>query len=321
MIFGRKTVKCTEQSAKSKRSAPRKKTDSKPSRSSKPKTALDELHELIGLSEVKRIISQANDFAKVQRVCEERGIKHKPLSLHMMFTGNPGTAKTTVARLTAKILKESGFLSEGKLVEVGRSDLVGKYIGWTAKQVKEKFKEAEGSVLFIDEAYSLVDDRAGSYGDEAINTIVQEMENHRENMVVIFAGYKKPMEHFLECNEGLSSRIAFRINFPDYSEDELMQILRRIVHENGREVSIEACQAARTIIRNGMSQPHFGNGRYVRRLVEHAMLSQASRLMSKNEDEDEITNHDLRYLSVEDFEDIKNSKTDSASSTVIGFAV
>lgn len=302
--------------------ATKKRSSSKAaSKASKPRTAMDELQELIGLSDVKRIIGQANDYAKLQLLCAKRGIPHKPLSLHMLFTGNPGTAKTTVARLTSKILKESGFLSVGKLVEVGRSDLVGKYIGWTAKQVQEKFKEAEGSVLFIDEAYSLVDDRAGSYGDEAINTIVQEMENHRENMVVIFAGYKKPMEHFLECNEGLNSRIAFRINFPDYSEDELMQILRRIVHENGREVSIEACQAARSIIRSGMSQPHFGNGRYVRRLVEHAMLSQASRLMSKSKDEDEITNHDLRFLSVEDFEDIKNSKTDSASSTVIGFAV
>ena len=109
--------------------------------------------------------------------------------MHMVFTGNPGTAKTTVARLLAQIMQDNGLLSRGHLVEVGRSDLVGKYVGWTAKCVKEKFKEAKGGVLFIDEAYSLLDNRAGSYGDEAINTIVQEMENHREELVVIFAGY------------------------------------------------------------------------------------------------------------------------------------
>ena len=129
--------------------------------------------------------------------------------MHMVFTGNPGTAKTTVARLFARILKENGVLSKGDLIECGRSDLVGKYVGWTAVQVKNMFKKAKGSVLFIDEAYSLCDDRSGSYGDEAINTIVQEMENNRDDMVVIFAGYPKEMNDFLDRNPGLRSRIAF----------------------------------------------------------------------------------------------------------------
>jgi SpoVK/Ycf46/Vps4 family AAA+-type ATPase len=133
----------------------------------------------------------------------------------MIFTGNPGTAKTTVARLVAQILKENGILSNGNLYEVGRSNLVGKYVGHTAPLVRDAFNLAQGSVLFIDEAYSLVDDSPGSFGDEAINTIVQEMENRRDDMVVIFAGYPKPMEEFLNRNEGLRSRIAFHVAFDD----------------------------------------------------------------------------------------------------------
>lgn len=322
MLFGKRENTATDSKSKKTSKNKNQSKGKKATGACKHKTSMDELQELIGLSEAKKIIGQASAYAKMQLLCKERGIPHKPISLHMLFTGNPGTAKTTVARLTAKILKESGFLSKGDLIEVGRCDLVGKYLGWTAKQVQEKFKEAEGSVLFIDEAYALVDDRAGSYGDEAINTIVQEMENHRNDMVVIFAGYRKPMEHFLECNEGLNSRIAFRVNFPNYSEEELMQILRKIVRENGREISIEAAQAARELICRDMSQPGFGNGRYVRRLVERAMLSQASRLMSNSQDEDEISNHDLRFISPEDFNDQGKDSTDAKMiGMAIGFAV
>lgn len=146
----------------------------------KPKgSAFDELQSMIGLTEAKKVIQKALDYYKMQKIYAEKGLKQERPAMHMVFTGNPGTAKTTAARLFAKIMRDNGLLSKGHLVEVGRGDLVGKYVGWTAKIVKLKFKEALGGVLFIDEAYSLVDVRSGSFGDEAINTIVQEMENHR----------------------------------------------------------------------------------------------------------------------------------------------
>lgn len=145
-------------------------------------------------------------------------------SMHMLFSGNPGTAKTTVARLLSQVLKEEEVLKYGHIVECGRQDLVGKYVGWTAQIVESKFQAARGGILFIDEAYSLVEDNR-TYGAEAINTIVQEMENYRDEVIVIFAGYPEKMKEFLEQNEGLASRIAFHLNFPDYSPVELTQIL------------------------------------------------------------------------------------------------
>lgn len=144
--------------------------------------------------------------------------------MHMVFIGNSGTAKTTAARLFARIMKDNGLLSKGQLIEVGRGDLVGKCVGWTAQTVQAKFKVAIGGVLFIDEAYSLVDKHSGSFGDEAINTIVQEMENHREDVVAIFAGYPNKMEGFLQKNPGLRSRIAFHVPFADYTSDEISTI-------------------------------------------------------------------------------------------------
>ena len=166
---------------------------------------------MIGLTKAKAVIAQALDYYKAQKLFREKGISLERPAMHMVFTGNPGTAKTTVARLFAQIMKENGLLPVGDLIEVGRADLVGKYVGWTAPTVKAKFAAAKGSVLFIDEAYSLVDDKDGLFGDEAINTIVQEMENHRDDIVVIFAGYPDKMEQFLQKNPGLRSRIAFHM--------------------------------------------------------------------------------------------------------------
>lgn len=169
----------------------------------------------------------------MQKLYEEKGVKWDHPAMHMIFSGNPGTAKTTVARLFARIMRENGLLSKGQLVEVSRGDLVGKYVGWTAPTIQAKFKAAIGSVLFIDEAYSLVDDRDGSFGDEAINTIVQEMENHRADVVVIFAGYPDKMEGFLAKNPGLRSRIAFHVPFADYTSGELCEIAQLISQKNG----------------------------------------------------------------------------------------
>ena len=163
---------------------------------------------------------------------QELNMKGNQIPLHMVFTGNPGTAKTTVARLLAGIMKEEKISTTGAFVECGRSDLVGKYVGWTAKIVKEKFKEASGGILFIDEAYSLLDD-SNSFGAEAINTIVQEMENHRDDVLVIFAGYPDMMNDFIDSNAGLRSRIAFHVDFPDYDVDELNEILCVMAKDRG----------------------------------------------------------------------------------------
>ena len=184
-------------------------------------TARKELDEMIGLDAVKKVIHKAIANYKLHKLYTEKGISKENASLHMVFTGSPGTAKTTVARLFAEILKDEKVLPTGSFVEAGRADLVGSCVGSTAPLVKQKFKEAQGGVLFIDEAYALCDGYSNGYGDEAIHTIVQEMENHREDVIVIFAGYPEPMQQFLDRNPGMRSRIAFQVAFEDYSIDEL----------------------------------------------------------------------------------------------------
>ena len=255
---------------------------------------------MIGLEEPKRIIQQILDYAKAQKLFAEKGLTSGQPSLHMVFSGNPGTAKTTVARLFAQIMKENGIFSKGELIEVGRNDLVARYVGWTAKAVKDKFAEAKGSVLFIDEAYSLLDVRAGSFGDEAINTIVQEMENAREDTIVIFAGYPNETEQFLSRNPGLSSRIAYHINFPDYSEEELFEIAVAMLKEQNLKLDESAIPRVKSIIASGCRQGNFGNGRYVRNILDKAKMKQASRLVAKNSLF--ITNDNINILTSDDFD-------------------
>lgn len=263
-------------------------------------TAYERLQKMVGITQIKAVIEKALNYNKLQKIYREKGIKTGCPVMHMVFTGNPGTAKTTVARLLAQIMQDNGLLSRGHLVEVGRSDLVGKYVGWTAKCVKEKFKEAKGGVLFIDEAYSLLDNRAGSYGDEAINTIVQEMENHREELVVIFAGYPEKMEEFIQKNPGLRSRIAFHVSFPDYNELELCQIAQLMGKEKGIEFTQEAMGKLRTVFRYMGKKDDFGNGRYVRSMLEQAQMNQAERLLKK--DISTITDTELFTITAEDIE-------------------
>ena len=255
-------------------------------------SAYDELMEMVGLHGAKQVIKKALNYYKMQKFYEEKGVKRDNPAMHMIFSGNPGTAKTTVARLFARIMRDNGLLSRGQLVEVGRGDLVGKYVGWTAPIVKEKFKAASGGVLFIDEAYSLVDDRSGSYGDEAINTIVQEMENHRTDVVVIFAGYPDKMEGFLQKNPGLRSRIAFHVPFADYNSEELCQIADMMSKRNGMRLEKEALDKLEKAFDVAKTENDFGNGRFVRNMFEQAKMNQASRLLEKDFDtitEDEIT--------------------------------
>jgi len=260
--------------------------------------AYDELEEMIGLGGAKAVIRKALNYYKLQKLYAQKGVKRDNPAMHMVFTGNPGTAKTTVARLFARIMRENGLLSKGQLVEVGRGDLVGKYVGWTAQTVQAKFKQAIGGVLFIDEAYSLVDDRGGSYGDEAINTIVQEMENHRADVVVIFAGYPEQMEGFLQKNPGLRSRIAFHVPFADYDSKELCEIARLIGKKNGMRIEKAAMEKLETLFESARTGHDFGNGRYVRNVFEQAKMNQATRLLEG--DFDDITTEQITTITAAD---------------------
>lgn len=282
----------------------------------KPKgNAYDELDEMIGLKDAKAVIKKALAYYKIQKIYKDKGIKQDRPAMHMVFTGSPGTAKTSVARLFARIMKENGLLASGKMIEVGRSDLVGKYVGWTAAIVKEKFQAAKGGVLFIDEAYSLVEAREGLYGDEAINTIVQEMENRRDEVVVIFAGYTDEMERFLEKNPGLRSRIAFHVPFADYDTDELCEIAKLIGKTKGVELTERALDKLSTVFEVAKTQPDFGNGRYVRNVIELSKMNQANRIT--NMDVEKITEKVLTTIEEEDIEVPKNKN--SKVKRTIGF--
>lgn len=270
-------------------------------RQGKPKgDAYKELMEMIGLTEAKKVILQALNYHKAQKLFADKGMKVDHPAMHMVFTGNPGTAKTTVARLFARIMRENGLLSRGHLVEVGRGDLVGKYVGWTAQTVQKRFEQAEGGVLFIDEAYALVDGRSGSYGDEAINTIVQEMENHRDDMVVIFAGYPDRMEEFLQKNPGLRSRIAYHVPFADYSVEELCSIAALTARKKGLHLDDRAQEKLASVFETARRQTDFGNGRYVRNILEKAKMAQATRLLTQ--DYESLTQKDITTLCAEDIE-------------------
>ena len=267
----------------------------------KPKgDAYKELMEMIGLTEAKKVILQALNYHKAQKLFADKGMKVDRPAMHMVFTGNPGTAKTTVARLFARIMRENGLLSRGHLVEVGRGDLVGKYVGWTAQTVQKRFEQAEGGVLFIDEAYSLVDGRSGSYGDEAINTIVQEMENYRDDMVVIFAGYPDRMEEFLQKNPGLRSRIAYHVPFADYCVEELCSIAALTARKKGLHLDDQAQEKLASVFETARRQADFGNGRYVRNILEKAKMAQATRLLTQ--DYESLTQKEITTLCAEDIE-------------------
>ena len=244
-------------------------------------TAYQELMDLIGLAGVKEIVKQILEAKVAEGLMEKQGIRIEKSSMHMVFTGNPGTAKTTTARLLARIFKDYGILSKGELVEVGRGDLVAKYVGHTALQVKKAFEKAKGSVLFIDEAYSLLDDRRGLFGDEAINTIVQEMENHREDTIVILAGYPAEMEQLISRNPGLRSRISLVIPFADYSAEELLAILEQKVQQTNMFIDPEANGLLLEKFGQSLKGRECGNGRLARNVFEQAKMRHASRIVKE----------------------------------------
>lgn len=262
-------------------------------------SAYQKLSRMIGLDEVRTVITSAIDYARVQSLYEKTGVATTDMTRHMVFCGNPGTAKTTCARLYAQIMKDNGLLSKGQLIEVGRKDIVSKYLGGTAPLIKEYFEKADGGVLFIDEAYSLVDDKKGLYGDEAINTIVQEMENHRDSVVVILAGYPEEMETFLSRNPGLRSRISFHVNFRDYTSSELLSILKLFISDSGMALDGSAEPKLIRIFEAAAVQEDFGNGRFARNLFEQARLNQASRILHIANPSDDA----IRTLISDDFKE------------------
>lgn len=259
--------------------------------------AYQKLSNMIGLDDVRAVITSAIDYSRVQSLYEKAGIANSEMTRHMVFYGNPGTAKTTCARLYAQIMKDNELLKKGHLIEVGRKDIVSKYLGGTAPLIKEYFEKADGGVLFIDEAYSLVDDKKGLYGDEAINTIVQEMENRRDSVVVILAGYPEEMETFLSRNPGLRSRISFHVHFRDYTPKELLSILKLFISEAGMDLEDAATPKLLNIFKEATEQKDFGNGRFARNLFEQARLRQASRVLHIASPSDA----DIRTLSADDF--------------------
>jgi probable Rubsico expression protein CbbX len=239
--------------------------------------------ELVGLAPVKRRIREIASFLLVTRARERLGFTSATPTLHMAFTGNPGTGKTTVALRMAGILHRLGYLRKGHLVCVTRDDLVGQYIGHTAPKTKEVLKRAMGGVLFIDEAYYLHrPENERDYGQEAIEILLQVMENQRDDLTVILAGYPQRMQQFFESNPGFRSRIAHHIEFPDYSNEELLAIVEKLAAESAYRLSSEGRKALQEYISLRRLQPSFSNARSLRNAFDRARLRQAMRLVRES---------------------------------------
>jgi probable Rubsico expression protein CbbX len=259
----------------------------------------DELdHDLVGLAPVKQRLREIAALLLVDRARARFGLSAVSPTLHMSFTGNPGTGKTTVALRMAEILRKLGYVRKGHLVTVTRDDLVGQYIGHTAPKTKEILKKAMGGVLFIDEAYYLYrPENERDYGQEAIEILLQVMENQRDDLVVILAGYADRMERFFTANPGFRSRVAHHIDFPDYSEGELNAIGGRILDAMNYRLSPEAAEAFERYIELRKLQPHFANGRSIRNALDRARLRQANRLFRS---ERPVTADDLITIAADD---------------------
>jgi len=239
---------------------------------------------LIGLTPVKTRIKETASLLLVDKAREKLGLVNESPTLHMSFSGNPGTGKTTVALKMANLLFRLGYVRKGHLVTVTRDDLVGQYIGHTAPKTKEVLKKAMGGVLFIDEAYYLYrPENERDYGQEAIEILLQVMENNRDDLVVILAGYKEKMDKFFESNPGFRSRIAHHIEFPDYSNNELLEIAEVMVASMNYEFNEESKKAMAEYIKIRKKQPHFANARSIRNAIDRARLRQANRVFNNSE--------------------------------------
>lgn len=262
---------------------------------------LEKLNALIGLAGVKHEVTTLINMIKIKKIRDSRGLKTASISKHLVFLGNPGTGKTTVARLLSKIYKQLGVLEKGQLVEVDRAGLVAGYVGQTALKTKEKIDEAMGGILFIDEAYTLA--KGGSdFGQEAIDTILKAMEDNRENLVVIVAGYPEPMEQFLRSNPGLKSRFNKNIMFDDYTEDELLRIFQAFCKPSSMKLSEDAERCVKAylhwLVQN--KSENFANGREMRNLFDLVYSNQANRLAEKADILADLSNEELNEIAKDD---------------------
>lgn len=286
-----------------------------PAEEKKPETdPMEDLNELIGLTGIKHDVRELYDFTKIQKLRKDAGMKTVPVSMHLVFTGNPGTGKTTVARILARLYKQIGVLSTGQLVECDRSGLVAGYVGQTAVKTQKKIEEAMGGVLFIDEAYSLARsaDQGTDFGQEAIDTILKAMEDHRDEFVVIVAGYTKPMETFIHSNPGLQSRFNKFIEFPDYTVDELLAIFDLNCRKYEYVPDPEAREQVKTLLmlRKAQMPENFANAREVRNLFETIITNQARRIAVL----EHPTKEEMQRITLEDLRDEENSSGKSRES-------
>lgn len=258
-----------------------------------------ELDKMVGLEPVKNLIKELRAFVEIQQRRRGEGLAASSTVMHMIFKGNPGTGKSTVARLMGRLFKELGVLTQGQLIEVERADLVGEYIGHTAHKAREQLKKAIGGILFIDEAYSLARGGEKDFGREAIDVLVKGMEDYRDNLILILAGYREEMEYFLEINPGLRSRFPIQLEFPDYTVPELLAIARVMLAERQYVLAPEAAAELEKILRREVLFGHRynGNARMVRNIIERAIRRQALRLVNKNRN---LSRRELMYIEKED---------------------
>jgi stage V sporulation protein K len=259
----------------------------------------EELEILIGMEEMKKMIKEIYAWIYVNKKREERGLKAGRQALHMMFKGNPGTGKTTVARLIGKLFHKMNVLSKGHLIEAERADLVGEYIGHTAQKTRDLIKKAIGGILFIDEAYSLGRGGEKDFGKEAIDTLVKHMEDRQHEFILILAGYSREMEYFLTLNPGLHSRFPIVVDFPDYSVGQLLAIADQMLEERDYSLSMDAERKLKDhliTVKSSVGINSFSNGRYIRNIIEKTIRSQAMRLLH----EDSYERSDLVTLRSQD---------------------
>lgn len=261
-------------------------------------TILEE--ELVGLRPVKSRIKEISSLLLIDKVRQEIGLPSINPGLHMSFTGSPGTGKTTVAEKMANILQDLNYIRKGHIITVSREDLVGQYIGHTAPKTKEVLKRAMGGILFIDEAYYLYKpDNERDYGGEAIEILLQVMENQRNDLVLIFAGYKDKMDKFYQSNPGLSSRITNHVDFPDYSTDELIQIGKLMLEDQQYALEPNAEYTLYNILQSEVTKPLFANARTISNILDKARMAQANRIFQASKTQ--LTKADLSILRAEDF--------------------